>query len=426
VTANRPVVDFDHHSPEYADDHPRINADLRERCPVAWSENYKGFWVVSKYDDVAAVSRDDDTFRSHNDQMVDPDGPDGYAGIQLPPAGFRSVPIEMDPPEFFDYRKLLNPYFSPAAAKRWADYIDQACEHFVDQICEAGSGDLVLDVAAPMPGLFTTALIGLPKEDWLRYADPFHKIVAPQESEEFAEAVEGAMWVMTSLFEIVAERRENPKDDFISYLTRCEVDGELLDDQRVVEIVFLFIAGGVDTTTSLMGNAFIWLDEHRDMHQALLEDAAVMAKAVEEFLRYFSPVQTLARTVSGPCEFAGQQFEELDRVLINLSSANRDSTIFENPDEVRIDRFPNRHAAFGLGIHRCLGSNFARHLITAMTRTVLRRMPDFKVDRDAAERYQSIGTVNGWHQVPASWTPTPSTGTSMPDPLPFVEVERRG
>jgi len=422
VSPNRPVVDFDHHSPDYADNHPKVNAELREKCPVAWSENYKGFWIVSKYNDVAEVSRDDDTFRSHNDQMIDPDGPDGYAGIQLPPAGFRTVPIEMDPPEFFDYRKLLNPYFSPAAAKRWGDYIAQAAEYFVDQICEQGAGDLVLDLAAPLPGLFTTALIGLPKEDWLKYADPFHKIIAPQESAEFAEAVEGAMWVMTSLFELVAERRENPQADFISYLTRCRVGGELLEDQRVVEILFLFIAGGVDTTTSLMGNAFIWLDKNRDVHQALLDDDAVMAKAVEEFLRYFSPVQTLARTVSGPCEFSGMQFSELDRVLINLSSANRDSDVFDDPEELRIDRFPNRHAAFGLGIHRCLGSNFARILITAMTRAVLRRLPDFAVDVDGAERYQSIGTVNGWHRVPATFTPTPATGTPMPEPLLFVEV----
>jgi cytochrome P450 len=420
------VVDFDHHSPDYADNHPKINAELREKCPVAWSENYKGFWVVSKYEDVANVSRDDDVFRSHNDQMVDPDGPDGYAGIQLPPAGFRSVPIEMDPPEFFDYRKLLNPYFSPAAAKRWTEYVELSVEYFLDQVSEAGSGDLVLDLAAPMPGLFTTALIGLPKEDWFKYAEPFHKIVAPQESEEFAEAVEGAMWIMTSLFEIVEQRRAEPQDDFISYLTRCTVGGELLEDQRIVEIVFLFIAGGVDTTTSLMGNAFIWLDEHRDVHQSLLEDDDVMAKAVEEFLRFFSPVQTLARTVSGPCEFAGQDFSELDRVLINLSSANRDPAVFENAEDLDINRFPNRHAAFGLGIHRCLGSNFARILITAMTRGVLRRMPDFQVDRETAERYQSIGTVNGWHRVPATWTPVASTGQPMPDGLPFVEVAKKG
>lgn len=423
-TDGRHVVDYDHHSSAYAEGHAVIHRDLREKCPVAWSEHYKGFWVITRYDDVAAVSRDDDTFRSQNDQMMDPDGPDGFAGITIPPAGFRSVPIEMDPPEFHAYRKLLNPYFSPAAARRWQPYIDQAVEYFLDQVCERGTGDLVLDLAAPAPGMFTTALIGLPKEDWHKYADPMHKIVAPPESDEYAEAIEGAMWIMTSLFELVADRRENPKDDFISYLCRATIDGELLEDQRVVEILFLFIAGGVDTTTSLMGNAFVWLDQNREIHQSLLEDDDAMARAVEEWLRFYAPVQNLARTVAEPCEFAGQSFSRLDRVLISLSSANRDESVFERPDEVVLDRFPNRHAAFGLGIHRCLGSNFARLLITSMTRGVLRRMPDFQVDHDHAERYQSFGIVNGWHRVPATWTPTPTSGVAAPEPLPFVEAVR--
>jgi cytochrome P450 len=196
----------------------------------------------------------------------------------------------------------------------------------------------------------------------------------------------------------------------LSDLANATRHGELLPLERVVGAAFLLLAGGVDTTTALTADALHWLAAHPDERARLVEEPELIKSACEEFLRYFTPVQALARTAMCPVELGGQHIAAGDRILLSWAAANRDEKVFPRPDQLLIDRQPNRHTAFGLGAHRCIGSNFARQTFATMLRAVLDRMPDYVIDAEA-EPNKSIGLVNGWVHLPAHFTPGPSIGS---------------
>ena len=177
-----------------------------------------------------------------------------------------------------------------------------------------------------------------------------------------------------------------------------------MTDEVLIEICTLILGGGVDTTTALISHAIDHLGHDLDARERIIADRDLVPLYCEELLRYHTPTQALARTATTDTMVGGQQVVEGDRVLICWAGANRDPDVFEQPDELIIDRFPNRHAAFGLGAHRCLGSNFARAEFATMLNAVLDRMPDYELV-DGAEHYESIGVVNGWHRLPARFTP---------------------
>jgi len=403
------VLDFDHHSPHYAENWREINAHLRASCPVAYTEAHGGFWVVSRYEDVAAVAHDDATFSSHQEL---PDG--SRYGTTIPVSSFRQVPIEMDPPEFFAYRKLLTPWFSPGSAKRLIPYIRDVTTFCIDRVIETGTADLVNDIAGPVPAILTLHLLGLPTDEWRSFSDTVHTLIhtAPGTPEHEAAAA-GFLGIIGQLTEAIEQRRAEPGDDLISYLVQAEIDGKPLSDERLMQMVTLVLLGGVDTTTALLANALEWLARHPAERTRLRENPELIPQATEEFLRYFSPVQALARTATRPCEVGGQPIEAGDRILMLWASANHDESVFDQPGRVILDRFPNRHQAFGLGIHRCLGSNLARAEFGVVMEEVLRRMPDYAIDAASGRRYPTIGVVNGWITLPATFTPGPRQGPGV-------------
>jgi cytochrome P450 len=221
--------------------------------------------------------------------------------------------------------------------------------------------------------------------------------------------------VMNKLGETIAERRASPKDDLISFLVRVEVEGKTLSDGEALEIVSLVLQGGVDTTTSLMANALLYLHQDRDARTRLIEEPELRKFACEEFLRVVTPVQTLARTVTRDTELGECQLPKGDRVLVAWASANRDERMFPQPDTIVLDRFPNRHLSFGVGIHRCIGSNLARAQFLAVLDAVLHRMPDYNVLEEEVRRYPSMGMVHGVISIPATFTPGQRTGQSIFD-----------
>ncbi|PPJ25808.1 cytochrome P450 [Nocardia nova] len=401
-------VSFDHHSPEYARNWREINAELRDRCPVAHTDAHDGYWVVSRYADVAGVVRDDETFSSYYEL---PDG--SHHATTIPVSPMRQVPIEMDPPEFFAYRKLLTSRFSPAEAKKWEPFVREATAHCIDSIIESGQGDLVLDIASPVPAIFTMALLGLPLDGWQAFSEVTHSLIhAAPDTPEYLTAMTNLLTILGQVTEVVAQRRAEPTDDLISYLVQAEVDGQTLPDDRLMEIITLVIFGGVDTTGSLIGNAMEWLYHHPEKRDLLRSDPDLLPKAIEEFLRYFSPVAGLARTATRSCTVGDQKIDAGERVFVSWSSANFDPEAFDDPDELVLDRFPNKHQAFGLGIHRCLGSHFARSEARIVIEEILRRMPDYVVGD--AEPYPSIGVVNGFIKLPITFTPGARVGSSLP------------
>ncbi len=182
--------------------------------------------------------------------------------------------------------------------------------------------------------------------------------------------------------------------------------------------VFPLIAGGLDTTTSLFLNAVVHLSQHPALRQQLIDHPELRPAATEEMLRFYTPVQGLARTVTRDCPFGDVEMQRGDRVLLSYGSANRDGRAFPDPDEFVVDRFPNRHFAFGIGIHRCIGSTFARMEFGVMLDEILERLPDFHVDQSRAQQYPIIGLVNGYISVPATFTPGPRRG---PTRIPGLE-----
>ncbi len=400
MSAPESAPGFDHHSPAYARDWRRINADLRAHCPVAHTDAHGGFHVVTRYEDVAAIARDDVRFSSYQER------PDGTRdGATIPPGDFRQVPIEMDPPEFFAYRRLLTPWFSPGAAEQWQPYLREVTTFCLDRVIESGRADLVADIAAPVPAILTLRLLGLPTEEWPTFSSAVHAMIhsAPG-SPEHGQATTGITAMIGELARTLAARRAEPRDDFLSHLVQAKVDGEPIDDERVMQIVTLIIFGGVDTTTALIGHALEWLGRHPAERTRLRGNPDLLPAATEEFLRYFSPVQALSRTTTTEWAVGGKTIGAGERLLLSWASANFDESVFDRPDDLILDRFPNRHQAFGLGIHRCLGSNLARSEFRIVLEETLRRLPDYEIDAQQARPYDSIGIVNGWVTLPATFT----------------------
>ncbi|MGI9162952.1 MAG: cytochrome P450 [Mycobacterium sp.] len=410
--ANRPTIDFDHHSAAFADNWREVTRDLRTKCPVAWTEAHGGYWVVSRYEDVKKVALDDHTFSSDNDLAGERKG---YKGTAIPSAPMQLIPLEVDPPRFTQYRDLLNPKFSPSAAELWRPFLQQVANALIDKFCESGSCDLVNDLASPVPAMLTMKLLGLPLADWEDVATPFHEISwAVPGSEMYDRAIQGIFRVMGRLSEELAIRRDNPADDLLTFLLQSKIDGELLSEEEILKICFLQLIGGVDTSTGLLSHTYVWLSEHPDEQKRLLDEPQLLKRATEEFLRWVSPAPALARTVTTETELGGQRLCPGDRLLLSWSSANQDDSIFENSDEVDLDRWPNRHQAFGLGAHRCLGSNLGRVQFQEVLKVTLRRLPGFKIDLAAAQRYPSLGQVNGYTNLPATFTPTEPVGEKLP------------
>lgn len=416
----RPTIDFDHHSSRFADNWREITTELRERCPVAWTEAHGGYWVVSRYDDVRSVALDDQTFSSDNDMTGERNGSQGTA---IPRAPMQLIPIEVDPPRFNEYRKLLNPKFSPAAAEPWRPFIRQATNALIDRVCESGQCDLVKDLASPVPAMLTMKLLGLPLADWEEVATPFHEISwAIPGSEMYQRAIEGIFRVFGRLSEELAVRRDAPADDLLTFLLNSEIENQPLTEEEILKICFLTLIGGVDTSTGLLSHAFAWLSEHPEGMRRLMNEPELIKRATEEFLRWVSPAPALARTVTVDTELGGQRLCPGDRLLLLWGSANQDAEAFDDPDTVNLDRWPNRHQAFGLGGHRCLGSNLGRVQFQEVLLTTLRRIPDLKVDLTAAQRYPSLGQVNGYATLPATFAPSAPIGADLPtDDYPITQ-----
>ena len=389
-------VDFDHHSADFASDPWTPLAELRSTCPVAYSENHGGFWVLTSYDEIKTVATDDIRFSS-------------ASGITIPDkknTGQRSIPIEMDPPEFLAFRRILHPMLSPVAVDRLTPVIERFVHAAIDDFIEQGTCDFVHDFADPVPAMTTMHKLGLPVERWRQFSEPMHKAVfLRQDNPDRAGVLAQLRALAEILFETIEARRIAPRDDMISYLLGCEIDGRPVTDAEVKEMTYLIIQGGFDTTGSAISNALIRLDQDRGARQRLIDEPGLMASAVEEFLRIEAPQLALARTANEDVVLGGRHIRAGDRILLVWASANRDEAAFDDPDTLDLERFPNKHMTFGVGAHRCLGSTLARRQIQIALTAVLRRLPDYTIDFDKATRPETVGIAYGMYALPAAFTP---------------------
>jgi cytochrome P450 len=414
TSRERVVVDFDQHSPGYRERSAALSHELRAASPVTWTESHGGYWIVSGHRELCEFSRRPDVFSNDHD----PEGVrNGWQGIQIPAvAPVRAGFLEMDPPEQLEYRRVLNPPLSPAAVAKWRPLLADVARACIDDVIEVGRLDFVDDLANVVPAVLTMAMLGLPLEDWVIYCEPTHAAVYTHpDSPEHPQVVQDQLRMVGRLAESIAACRAKPRPGIIKALIDADIDGQPLDDGGIVGTVFLVIGGGFDTTTALTANSLRWLSDHPVDRQALIDSPALINTATEEFLRFFSPSQGDARTVTQDCEINGYQFEAGDRILFSFGMCNRDPSVFVEPDALAIDRDVNRHAAFGLGTHRCIGSNVARMTYKAMLHEVLDRIPDFECVEEGTVRYESIGIINGYQHLPATFTPGERHGDSLAD-----------
>ncbi len=404
-----PAVEFDHNSQVHSHDPVASYRTLREKCPVAWTEAHGGYWVMSGYDSVFDAARDDEVFSSARNSY----GGEGLTVVIPKTPMHMHIPIEIDPPEFRKWRKLINPITSPAAIARMKAMVTKYTTWFIDEVIETGRADLTRVIG--VPSIVTVDWLGLPVKDWDHYAFAHHAVLAAVPgSEEYVKATTVELpYCSAQMREVIAARRAEPEDDVISYLVNQTVDDRPVTDDEVFSMVELLLAGGVGTTASLVSQALVWLYQHPDVRQTLIDQPEKLERAIEEFLRYFSPTQALARTVARDADFHGCPVQTGDRVLLAWGSANRDASQFENPDTLDVERWPNRHTAFGVGVHRCAGSHLGRAMAHELLSQILARMPDYEVDMAGVEPYPHQGTNTGWRHIPATFTPGPRLGERL-------------
>ncbi|MDT5161961.1 MAG: hypothetical protein QOC90_2271, partial [Mycobacterium sp.] len=306
------------------------------------------------------------------------------------------------------------PFFSSGAVEKMRPFMEQSVQWFLDQRIADGAMDLVLDYASPVPAILTMRLMGLPYDNWQLYANLFHSVMDAPDADAYNKAIAEVPAMIDGLLKFAATRRTDPEDDLTSFLVQYDFDGKRLDDNQLIDILWNLIGGGVDTTTSLTALSLLHLGTHPDLRQQLIEHPELYRTAADEFLRYCSVNKTLSRTVSRDTELGGQQLRRNDQVLISWLAANHDAREFDRPDDVVLDRAPNRHVAFGLGPHRCIGAPLARVMFEVMVKAVLDRIPDYVVDVDGVHHYSGNPSMTGLGKLPVTFTPGNSLGTARP------------
>jgi len=404
-----PMVYFDHNSQEHSANPVSSYRYLRESTPVAWSESHGGYWILSDYQSVFDAARDDETFTSQRT----PSGGEGLSVVIPKTPMHMHIPIELDPPEFRKYRKLINQITAPAATEKLIEMVQKYVTWFVDELIESGKGDIAATIG--VPALVTVDWLGLPLDSWHKYAFVHHQtLTGVPGSDDYIRATQVVMpEISEQMRRVIADRRREPQDDAISFLVQQEVDGQPIDLDDVFSMVELLLAGGTGTTSSLVSQTVVWLYQNQDARQDLIDNPEKLDRAIEEFLRYFSPTQGLARTVTKDIDFHGCPIRNEDRVLLAWASANRDESAFPDADNIDIERWPNRHMAFGVGVHRCAGSHLGRAMAKEMLSQILGRMPDYVVDIDNLVPYPHQGTNTGFKSIPITFTPGPRLGPEL-------------
>jgi cytochrome P450 len=389
------ATDFDHTDPEWVADPYPIWDELRERCPVAHSDRYGGTWLPVRHEDVAAVAYDTEHFTSRSVVVseVRPGPDDLPAPIGLAP------PITSDPPFHPLARRLLLPAFAPKAIAALEPFTRELCVELLDATAGQSQVDAAVDYAQHIPLRVIVRMLGFPQED----ADLFRRFIRMvledvDQSAEERQAIVDEGELDAYMDARIAEHVAEPQDDLTSFLLDAELDGNKLEPDHVRGTMVLLMIAGIDTTWSAIGASLWHLAENPDDRRRLATEPELMATAVEEFLRAYAPV-TMARLVATDFDFRGRHMKEGDWLLLPFPAANRDPEFFADPDKVQIDRAENRHAAFGLGIHRCIGSNLARMELRVALEEWMKRYPDFELVEPTNVTW-SAGQVRGPRTVP--------------------------
>ncbi|MBO0781718.1 MAG: cytochrome P450 [Ktedonobacteraceae bacterium] len=374
---------------------------MRETQPVFFDQNVQG-WHLFRYEDVARVLSDHATFSSDESNF-------------LPPEYRNATPISssllrMDPPRHRKLRNLVSQAFTPRMVAHMEERITEITNGLLDQVQTAGEMDVIRDLAYPLPVTVIAELLGIPAERREEFKQWSDALVSGDEgtTEEarlaVIQAVKQATDSMSAYFtEVFEERRVHPHNDLVSALLAAQVDGERLSNEDLIGFCVLLLVAGNETTTNLLGNAILCLDEHPEAVQRLRANRDLVPSALEEALRYYSPVKLTVRGTTAETSIGDQRIEAGKLLFVWIASANRDEAQFPDADQFMIEREPNRHLGFGRGIHFCLGAPLARLEAKIALNAMLDRLPGSWHVSDAPLSLINSSSVFGVKTLPLIW-----------------------
>jgi cytochrome P450 len=374
--------EYDHYDPHFAlNPHPDYAA-LRAKCPVAHTDNYGGFYVVSKYDDISTVLHNAQVFSSWP------------ADTPPTPGHTRAlIPLEVDPPEHRRYRTIIDPLFRPRAIEHIADEVRRYAAELVDAMVAKGEFDFMKEFAEPYPSSVFLRLVGLDSDAAQRdqlcswASTILHTTTNGVEhgdvEAQTAARLEAGKALNNFLRELLDDRLTNPGDDIISFLTTAEMPGaRKLDYREILNFAYVMVLAGLDTVSTAIGFSFLHLARRPDLQDRIAADPSLIPTAIDELLRY-EPIVHGSRTVTEQTVLGGVELHPGDRVVIPLASAHRDEDVFPEADQLVIDRNPAKSMVFGAGNHRCVGSHLARLELNIAFEEIFKKMPRFSVPDDA-------------------------------------------
>jgi cholest-4-en-3-one 26-monooxygenase len=377
---------------------------LRREAPVFWhpgSDLFPPYWCITKHADIRTISADWADYSSERAGItIYEPTPEQLEQQQM-------MMLTMDPPKHTKLRLLVNKGFTPRMIGQLDQHIRDVAREIVDRVSERGECDFVVDVAAELPLQVIAEMMGVPDEDRHKLFEWSNRMIG-SEDPEYAVTSEEAMQAATEMFlyanELAAKKRANPSDDIISALLQAEVEGEQLSDLEFDLFFELLAVAGNETTRNLISHGMHFLFQRPDAWQQLLADRSLMPTAVDEMLRFASPVMYMRRTAQHDLELRGQTIKEGDPVALWYISGNRDEDVYDRPNEFDITRSPNDYVVFGGGgPHFCLGANLAKLEIRVMFEELLNRLPDIELAGNV-DRLRS-NFINGIKHMPVSFSP---------------------
>lgn len=370
--------------------------EVRQKCPVAWSDQWDGFWGAFSHEAISQIARDTDSFISAPTQTWPPMN-----------TGAPWLPLQSDPPVHRQYRKPLVPFFRGERVASFEPRITELANELIDKFAGRGHADFAFDLNIPLPAMGICLLLGLPEKDW-EYFYRWTTTIVESSATGDMEAIGTCFQEVVAFADNwIAERRNESRDDIVDAMLRSEVDGRPLTDNEIRGTFTLIFSAGHQTTADALTSAMIYLAEHPEDRRRLVEHPELLPAATVEFIRLAAPIRALARTAAKDTEVSGRLIKAGEPVTLMFGAGSRDETVFENPDAFDPERDNRRHLAFGTGIHRCIGEELAKLEVRVVLQELLKRIPDWELD---GEGDRSSWPTNGYHKLPVRF---PAPGGSQ-------------
>ena len=377
---------------------------LRQEAPIyfqkeAGDRRGRGYWALTKHEDVIAVSKDPARFSSHRGGTnIEDYEEEDLSAIQM-------MMVNMDPPQHNQFRRLASTGFTPRMVARMEPHIRAVTNGILDKVASKGTADFVTSIAAELPLQVIAEMMGVPHEERHKLFDWSNRLIGfddPEFQTSLADGKIAAMEVWMYASSLAEARRGVKGEDLVSVLINAEIEGQQLSEAEFDAFFLLLAVAGNETTRNLISGGMLALIENPEQRKRLIDDPSLIPSAVEEMLRWVTPVMYFRRTATKDTEIRGQKIKEGDKVVMYYSSANRDEDVFPNGDKFDVGRTPNEHLAFGTGQHFCLGANLARLEIRVMFEELLRRLPDIEL-AGPVRRLRS-NFINGYKEIPVRFT----------------------